>query len=245
MGIDVKPEMEVDRTKPHPELDGTDIDPRLSRYREQMIIPSIVTKHALADEGSYFLANNAQTGIANAAAPTAFSATNPFILIYNAGRPSDDFAQRLYLDYLTLLATAPGTGGTSLQCAITKDNGNRYTSGGTDLTPFIANAGPTSTASANRIYAGNITASSATGNAKTLIGNRWLSGTIPVIGDEYSLRFGSAGLGDSVTISTVKSVIKNMPPIVLGPDESLLVHLWLPAQSAASSYAPELGFWER
>lgn len=245
MGIDVKPEMEVDRTRPHAELDGTDTDPRLSRYREIMMVPAIVTKHALVDEGSYFTVNNAQTGLATAATPTAFSATNPFLLIYNQGRPSDDFSPRLYIDYATLLATAGGTAGTSLQYAITRDSGNRFSSGGTEITANIANTGPTSFGPLARIWAGNITATAATANAKTLIGNRFLSGSIPVIGDEYTLRFGAAGVPDFVGISTIKSVVKNMPPIIVGPDESLLVHLWLPAQSAASSYAPELGWWER
>jgi hypothetical protein len=245
MTIEFNSIMEVDRTRPHAELDGTDVDARLSRYREQMVVPTLVTKHALTDEGSYFVTNNAQTGIATSATPTTFSATNPFILIYNASRPSDDFASRLYVDYVTLLATAAGTAGTSLQYAITKDVGNRFSSGGTEITANIANLGPTSLGTLTRAWAGNITATAASGNAKTLIGNRFLSGSIPVAGDEYTLRFGAAGVADTLNISTVKSVVKNMPPIVLGPDESLLVHIWLPAQSAASSYAPELGWWER
>lgn len=245
MAMDVTPEMEVDRTRPHAELDGADVDPRLSRYREQMVIPAIVTKHALVDEGSYFVTNNGQTGIANAAAPTAFSATNPFLLIFNGSNPSDDFASRLYLDYFTLLATAAGTGGTSVQFAITKDLGNRYTSGGTDLTPGIANIGPTSIGSLTRAYAGNITAAAATGNVKTIIGNRWFKGAIPVIGDEYTARFGAPSTPDMISISTILTNVKNLPPVVIGPNESLLIHLWLPAQSAASSYAPEFGWWER
>lgn len=243
--MDFTPMMEVDRTRPHAELDGTDMDPRLSRYREQMVVPSVCTKHPLADEGSYFVTNNAQTGIANAAAPTSFSATNPFILIYNNGTPSDDFAPRFYIDYAMLLATAAGTGGTSVQFAITKDRGNRYTSGGTDLTANISNVGPTSMASLARVFAGNITASAASASARTIIGNRFFKGAIPVAGDQYSVRFGPAGVSDIISISTILANTQNLPPIVLGPDESLLIHLWLPAQSAASSYAPELGWWER
>ena len=243
--VDVVPNMEVDRTKPHPELDGTDTDPRLSRYREQMVIPSVLLKHPLVDEGSYFTCNNAQTGLATAAAPTAFSATNPFLLIYNPSRPSDDFAQRIYIDYLMLLATAAGTGGTSLQMAVTRDNSNRYVSGGTELTLGITNTGPTSQASIAKVYCGNITASAATASAKTLVGNRFVKGAIPVAGDQYTFRSGSASMADGITISTIMANVQNLPPIVLGSDESLLVHLWLPAQSAASSFAPELGWWER
>jgi hypothetical protein len=243
--MDFTPMMEVDRTRPHAELDGTDIDPRLSRYREQFSMPIIVTKHALADEGSFYMATNDQTGLATAAAPTAFSATNPFLILYNNGYPSDEVAPRFYLDYLMLLNTAPGTGPTSLQCAITKDRGNRYTSGGTELTSKVTNLGPTSVASVAKLYAGNLTASAATASVRTLIGNRWLKGAIPVIGDQYTIRSGAAGIPDMITISTIMANTQNIPPIVLGPDESLLFHLWLPAQSVASSFLPEIGWWER
>lgn len=245
MAFEVQPTMEVDRTKPHPELDGTDIDPRLSRYREQCVVPMLITKHPLVDEGSYFVGHNNQTGLATAAAPTAFSATNPFAIIYNNGYPSDEVAPRVYLDYLMLLATAIGTGGTNVQFAITKDRGNRYVSGGSDLTANINNAGPTSTASIAKLYAGNITASAPSATVKTLVGNRWLKGAIPVVGDQYTIRSGSGSMPDSITISTVMANVQNIPPIVIGPDESLLFHLWLAAQSAASSYLPEIGWWER
>lgn len=255
MGIDVVPEMEVDRTKPHPELDGTDVDPRLTRYREQAVVNYIFTKHPLADEGSYFVCQNNQTGIATAAAPTAFSATNPFLLIYNGGNASDDFAPRLYIDYIMLLVTAAGTAGTSVQFAITKDVGNRYTSGGTDLTSNIANCGPTSQGTLVRAYAGNITASAASANVKTMTGNRvfkTMTAPAPTIGDEYTARFGAANIVESMqylnnatTLTSNLNNTKNLVPVVIGPNESFLFHLWLPAQSAASSYAPEFGWWER
>lgn len=253
--MDFIPLMEVDRTKPHPELDGTDVDPRLSRYREQMMVPSILTKHPLADEGSYFVANNGQTGIATAAAPVAFSATNPFLVIFNGANPSDDFAPRLYLDYAMLMVTAAGTAGTSVQIAITKDLGNRYTSGGTDLTLAIANTGPTSSGSLTRVYAGNITASAASSNAKTVVGNRTLknmTAPAPTIGDQYTLRSGAADMAENLiysnagtTLTQVLNMTQSVPPIIIGPNESLLIHLWIVTQSAASSYAPELGWWER
>lgn len=246
---------EVDRTKPHAELDGTDIDCRLSRYRELSVVPMVVTKHPLVDEGSYFTVNNNQTGLATSATPTAFSATNPFLLIYNGANPSDDFAARIYFDYLLLAVTAAGTAGTSVQMAITKDRGNRYTSGGTDLTANIAPTGPSSIGTLTRVYAGNITASAATANAKTVVGNRFLkvmTAPAPTVGDQYTIRSGAANIVESIfysnattTLTATVNTTQNVPPIVLGPDESLLVHLWLPAQSAASSYAPEFSWWER
>lgn len=242
----VTPQMEVDRTLPHAELDGTDVDPRLTRYREQMVVNSIRTKHPLADEGTYFTTNNAQTGIASAAAPVAFSATAPFLLIYNTAAPTDDFAPRLYLDYLMLLATAPGTGGTSVQFAITIDRGSRYVSGGTEITANIRGVNQAvSRATLAKVYAGAITAAAATANARTIVGNRWMKGAIPVIGDQYAVRFGNTDSPDILSASTILFSNNNVQPIVVGPDESALVHLILPAQSAPSSYAPELSWWER
>lgn len=244
--MDFNPFMEVDRTLPHAELDGTDIDPRLNRYREQIVASSIQTKHVVSDEGSYFTTNNAQTGIATSATPTAFSATNPFLLIYNGAAPSDDFAKRVYMDYMMLLATAAGTAGASVQFAITLDRGNRYTSGGTDLTSAIKGVNQaTSIGTVTRAYAGNITASTPTANARTLVGNRAMKGAIPVALDQYTIRCGTTDVMDIISISTILFSTNHVQPIIIGPDESLLVHLWLPSQSAASSYAPELAWWER
>lgn len=243
--MEVKVTGEVDRTKPHAELDGTDIDWRVSRYRELMMMPAVLTKHPLADEGSYFTTNGAQTAQATAATPTAFSATNPFLVIYNRSDPSDDFGQRIYLDYMTLIATVAGTAGVNVQFAITIDAGNRYTSGGIELTPNIVTVGPTSTSTLARVFAGNITAAAASNLAKTVVGNRFMKGAIPAAGDTYTVRFGSASAIDMIGVSTNVFSTNNLPPVIIGPNQCALLHLWLPSQSAASSYLPELGWWER
>lgn len=242
----VTPEFEVDRTLPHAELDGADVDPRLTRYREQAVVNFVNTKHPLADEGTYFTTNNAQTGVATAAAPTAFSGTNPFLVIYNTASPSDDFAQRIYVDYMTLIATAAGTAAASVQFAAVLDRATRYTSGGTELTANIKGVNMSvSRATIARVWAGNITASAASINARTIVGNRFMKGAIPVIGDTYTVRCGTTDVIDMIGVSTVVFSTNNIPPLIVGPDETLTIHLWFPSQSAASSYAPELGWWER
>lgn len=215
--------------------------PRMGRYAEAMALSVVPTKHLLADEGAYFAANNAQTGIATAAAPTTFSDTNPFVLIFNKDQPG---GKRIYLDYALLLATAAGTNGTNLQAAVRVDQTNRLTSGGTTLTPVNVNMDD-ATQSIAQITAGNIVAAAATGAVRTIVGNRWLSGAIPVAGDTYQLNFGGVDAPAMVSISTVKKDVQNLPPIIIGPQECALIHLWLGSQSAASSYAPELGWWER
>ena len=198
----------------------------------------------LVEDGGYFTVNNAQTGIATAAAPTAFSDTNPFIAIYNQEAAG---GKSIELDFLALICTAPGTSGTSLQAAIQLDlSVDRYTSGGTDLTSRIKNphggAGGTSIA---KVRAGNITASALTSLARSIVGNRWLTGAIPVIGDTYILKFGAVDQVANMSISTIKKVIEGVPKIIIPPLGSCLIHLWLPAQAAASSYIPELGWAER
>lgn len=197
----------------------------------------------IADLGQYFAANNAQTGIATAAAPTAFSATNPFIAVVNKDSAN---GKNIYLDFVTLVATAAGTAGASLQVAVSLDNTNRYTSGGTDITTNIVNTnGNSGTKSIAQVVAGNITAAAATGNVRNVVGNRFLKGAIPVAGDEYTIKFGGVDAPATVQISTISKVVINVPKIVIPPGWTALVHIWLPSQSAASSYAPELGWVER
>src|SRR5258708_2286029 len=81
---------------------------RLGRYGEQYVQGLVQKSHALADEGSFFLAANPTpgTGVATIAAQATLADTAPFLLVKNAG------AKRLYLDALLLIATAPGTNGT-------------------------------------------------------------------------------------------------------------------------------------
>ena len=200
------------------------------------------TKGFLAVEGSYYTATNGQSGIATGATPTAFSATNPFITIFNTGNPNNTAAVRIVLDYITLIATAAGTAGASVQCAFVKDTLNRYTSGGTALTPVKTSTfGQPSVA---QIYAGNITAAGASASAVTPVGNRYLKGAIPVAGDTYTLQFGSVDNLSNIAVSTVTFSSQGLPPICLNPGEMGLLHLWLPSQSAASSYIPEIGWSE-
>lgn len=237
----------VSRTMPVATPDNTEADLRLWRDGSITTIGLVRKQTGLAAEGSYFTVNNAQTGLATAAAPTTFSATNPFVLIYNTDSPTNSNYKRIELDILTLIATAAGTAGASVQFAVTIDSGNRYSSGGTNLTANIVNPNmdaPTRSSVAN-VYAGNVTAAAATAAARTVVGNRFCKAAIPVAGDTYSVNFGGVEGVQAIGVSTVVFSSNNVPPVIIGPNQSALVHLWLPSQSAASSYAPELSWFER
>lgn len=130
---------------------------------------------------------------------------------------------------------------------MTLDTGNRYSSGGTNLTSLITspNMDAGSVKSNAQVYAGNLTAAAATASVRTIVGNRYMKGAIPVIGDTYTARFGSSDMSDQIGASAIVFSTNNVAPVVIGPGQCALVHLWLLTQSAASSYAPELSWWER
>src|SRR5258708_5183831 len=93
-------------------------------YGEMATQPLVRKAHNLADEGSYYIANNAQTGIVPTYG-TAFAATSPFITIFNGNTAN----QRLYLDYIALVAIAAGACTTTagyIAAAVVIDNINRF-----------------------------------------------------------------------------------------------------------------------
>lgn len=193
------------------------------------------------DAGQYFTANSLRTGIANNATVTAFSATNPWITIFNKEAVG---GKSIFLDYITMSATAAGTAGASLICAVTLDQGNRFTSGGTALTPTNPNFDASLTSIAT-INAGDLTATAASTQVRNPVGQRYLKGAIPVAGDEYTIKFGGVDAPTFLGISTIIKVSINVPKIKIGPQETGLIYMWLPSQSAASSYLIEAGWVER
>ena len=123
----------VSRALPSSNPDGAnnDVAVRLDTYGAVYNQPLVRKSHALADEGSYFIINNAQTGITPPLA-TGYVATTPTLTIYN----QDTLGRRLYLDYINLTnivavtATGATAGAANAFVAAVVDNGSRYSSGG-------------------------------------------------------------------------------------------------------------------
>src|SRR6266404_1764008 len=118
----------------NPDSSNNDVAARFGSYGELYNQPLVRKSHNLADEGSYFIINNGQTGITPPLA-TGFVATTPALVIYN----NDTLSRRLYLDYINLTSLVAVTATTSVVgeanafFAAVIDNGNRYSSGGTVL----------------------------------------------------------------------------------------------------------------
>src|SRR5436190_1380803 len=72
----------VSRMLPQAETDNDPGIVRLGRFGDVWTIGAVRKQHGLADEGTYFVCNNAQTGLA-ATALAAPTATSPFIIIAN------------------------------------------------------------------------------------------------------------------------------------------------------------------
>jgi hypothetical protein len=255
----------VSRVLPGPTQDGPEQERtfRLDRYGAIYVQGEVLKQHALADEGSYFVANNGQTGIL-VGTQTAFTAGSPSCIFANNDSPSNPTAKRLYLDYVELLVTTAGAGTSSGPkfMALVLDQGNRAGSpvGGTDFTSRIVSPNqdnPLRSSIAQVIF-GALTATTATGGARTVVGQRMVrlpvsASALDTPGDIVRLEFGAPEQMSSVVIGSTALLQANaiqaclkLPPVIVGPGQSCLIYLWQAvSNTTATTYAPEIGWWER
>jgi hypothetical protein len=243
----------INRALPVPNADATNNDAAFRQwtYGELTTMPIVRKQHTLADEGSYYVCNNAQTAIVPTYG-TSLVATSPFIVIVNGSA-----SQRLSLDYISLSAIVAGASTTTAgytAIAVYIDNINRYTSGGTNLTANIVSPNMvTGNSSAASIYCGAIVAPAASGSVRAVCGLRNIrpavsATVINVVGDQHLLTFGSVeGAVGSITVANANIMPQAFPPIIIGPGNSALIYIWYPVMTApsAATYAPEIGFWVR
>jgi hypothetical protein len=246
----------VSRVLPAVNFDSSnnDVAMRLERYGGLFTQPLVRKAHGLSDEGSYFTANNAQTGIAMTAGAT-FSATAPFIVIQNQASIANPV--RASLDYINLVSTAAGGAAStlvSLNMAVVIDSILRYSSGGTALAKYANPNMGSPGQSQCQAYVGAITALAASANARTIVGNRVIrpavSATVAtVVGDSINLNFGGVegGSQGNITVANVNIIPVQLPPIQIDPGHSALIYLWLNGATtpSAASFTPEIGQWER
>jgi hypothetical protein len=208
-------------------------------------------QHDLVNSGSYYIASaGSQTGIL-ASPAVGYVATTPTLLVFNE---SSD--KRVNLDYLCLVTTVVGSAASGLvvmEAALAIDVGNRYTSGGTEITSYTVGSklGTPNRGSA-RVFFGAITAT-ATGQQRILCPLRIVrpavSGTVAdVIYETKYFNFGGVeGMSQTVISVALNYVVTvQMPAVSIGPGESALFYLWqlVGATPVAATYVPELGWWE-
>jgi len=257
MGLAAKLLGRVSRMLPQSEQDTDLMAVRVGRYGDVWTIGGVRKQHGLADEGTYFVCNNAQTGIASPAG-TAFAGAVAMMVLANTDSPSNQNAKRIHLDYMALITTAAGSfasAGVNLQAALYLDSGNRYTSGGSELSANIVNANMdvATRASVAKVYFGNLVTTAVGQYTRALVGQRILrpvvSGTVAdVIGETKFLNFGGveAMMNGSITVANANNIPIPMPPVIIGPSQCAVLHFWMNGTTpSAASYLPELGWWER
>lgn len=199
-----------------------------------------------AIDGEYFTATNPTWGTGltlSSGARTTFSATEAAIAIVTA-------TKQVIPHFIRLTCVGAGTGMTSVQFGLIADAGNRYSAGGTLLTPYNANLG-SATAATSTQRAGNLTMTAATAprqlarvTAKTAAAPTWAAG------DSITLWFGSPGSGavGSTSGTTATDLEFVVPPVVVyngGSLCTLLLHYWAPAQATSPTVEVSMGWWER
>lgn len=245
----------TNRPLPTKTADAAQLQPRLSAYGEVMVVPISHGTFGLADEGSYFHACNATpgTGIIHALT-TAFSSTAALFCLRNTDAEG---AKRLYLDYVRLstghTTAIAMTAATSIEVAVTIDNTNRYSSGGTALTPVNANMDSSGATIASLTF-GAVVLTAASGSVRTTTRASLPRRAAPamVTGDQFLFNFGNVGApaltvaGAAAPATAAGQFYVPLGPVVIGGGDSVNFHLWYPAgATTAPTYEVEFGWYER
>lgn len=207
------------------------------------------------DAGVYYTATNPTpgTGIITGVV-TALADTTPYLIFKNNNTVQSGI--RCYLDFLQLDVTVVGTtfsGSRKFAHKLdTSQSTTRYTSGATSIhgagqtNPINNVNGDVGNNSNALIYVGAITAAAA--GAARLVSGRTLRSAIEVVFDTYTFDFGApqqqpaSGLVDNSTTPCHKYFSE--PPIVVGPQEHYLFHVWGASLSVGITFGYNLGWVE-
>lgn len=228
---------------------------RVSAYGDAFQIPVLTPAQAQAYESSRFYTMAAPvaagTGVVLGSYPTAYSDTAKIaVCITNADVAG---GKSIILDYLRARVVTADTNGTSMSVRCEIDSTNRYSSGGTALTPANAVPGASATASIGTVRVGDVTCAAA-GTYRTHIGHTLVkkrSAPNLTVDDTYIFTFGGApGLTPNgvagTLITTLTTNVIPFGPAVIPPAGSFMLQLAIPAgDTAPASLCWECAWAER
>src|SRR5579859_6094362 len=172
-----------------------------------------------ADSGNYYtaLTPTPGTGIIGHAAPTTFDQTKAYILVYNAGNLN------IYPMYLRLHTTVVSAGDSTGPIFWTQvlDTGNRFSSGGTALTPNNCNYASLN-ASGAVITVGAVVCTSNTSKSRTMAHKTFRPGTVDVVHDQFIFLWGAPAMGTPQLLptTTASTYAESFAPLVITPGSS-------------------------
>lgn len=213
------------------------------------------TTHALADEGSFFVATNPTTGtgiatttsvVDDAATASATHAQNvPVMYVANTADPSNPASKSIYPLYLKMTVTAAPTSATVWSYSIRADNVARYTSGGSTITPKNVNTAFSNASSAQIVFGAVVTANLPSSNARLLAAGQ-IQSSIPVVKDVWVFTFGDVAMPSSIlTASAAKNINIPCGPLVLSPGWNFALGMWGASNAGAPAWEFEFGYAER
>lgn len=204
--------------------------------------------YPVCDEGNYFVATNATPGTAitgticvddAATASSTHAQFAPFFMLFNTANAANQNSPNIYLRYFRLFVRTAPASATEWDYSIRSDVTNRYSSGGTLITPVNPNTGAQKTSVA-QLYAGAIVPTALPSASSRLLATGIQTGGIPVVKDQYFIRFGN----DSISMDQInngsgtKNIAINAPPIIIAPGTGIQFDQW------GASNATTAGTWE-
>lgn len=229
--------------------DGVAAPLRLDEAGELFVQNLFNDQKALANEGSYFVAQTPTpgTGITlTSATGVTYSDTNAILGINNVDSVVQGAqARSIILDYVKLIITAAGTAGTDSHAASRLDIGARA-SGATTLTGKNASGEYAGNDEVADIHAGAITVAAASNQVRNLGRAEMRKAAAPgyIVGDVIVFKFGSLDQGapQAITPTTAAIVVLPMPPVIIPPGWSWVLNEWMVARTGAQSAEVEVGY---
>ncbi len=240
--------LETHETNPALYLDGSGFGYGRGTKNGELVVQP-VNGYVSARQGRRFGAitvpTTAAAGVAGHPAPVLFEGVKPFLYFnnnYAAATKKQCELARLRLQY-----TAIGAGGTlpRYHMELEPAGTNRYTSGGTQITPAGVNS-DVSDLSSVVLFHGAVVAPVASANVRRIQTGQ-IRPVIPVIFDDVTFVFGDQpAVAPSILSGTaVASQVIKVPPVIVGPQASFLLHLWRVSQSGADSLEVTMEWDER
>jgi len=218
---------------------------RTGSYGEAYVLPVGTGRIGLADEGSYYVAQNATVGTqltGHVAPAIADTSTKSIIHFYNGG------SLDVYLDYIVITTVVANASASAVDFTAYIDNkgATALASGGTAITTIYNTRSNSTNSSAITLTAGACATTGFTSAKRVL--QRTVKPYIGVALDSYSFVFGNGAWAPTgyALVTAVTNTITSCAPVVVAPGGNFALCQIGPSGSAtAMTFEFEMGYWER
>ncbi len=238
------------RAQPTPIAPNTQGPIRSNRYGEVGTAPYTSFRQNLVDEGCYFTFHNitldASTTIAGHPAPVVAdisTLTKPLIVCRNTDGITS--TKRVYLDWIEIEVITAAASGTNAMWAIDLDTGaSRYSSGTVETATVVNPNMAVSNTSVLDTKMGPYVATAPSSSVRKLgFGNVRVA--IEFTGDKVLFDFGGDPGETNIVAGAATHSKINVPPVVLGPTDTMLLALAGVSTGTAGVYKIRGAYFER